>query len=77
METKAKQRQINRAELESERVININRIMKKVHQASDFLYESMMDRERAYSISACNKLIEYSEEVKNNIEKFTKDGENH
>lgn len=77
METKATQRQINRAELESERVININRIMKKVHQASDFLYESMMDRERAYSISACNKLIEYSEEIKNNIEKFTKDGENH
>lgn len=77
METKATRRQINRAELESERVININRMMKKVNQASDFLYESMMDRERAYSISACNKLIEYSEEIKNNIEKFTRDGENH
>ena len=77
METKATRRQINRAELESERVININRMMKKVNQASDFLYESMMDRERAYSISACNKLIEYSEEIKNNIEKFTRDGGNH
>ena len=77
MESRATQRQINKAELESERVTNINRIMKKVHQSTVFLYESMMDREKAYSISACNKLIEYYEEIKNNIEKFTRDGENH
>jgi hypothetical protein len=33
----------------------------------------MTDKERAYTISACNKLIELSEEIKNNLEKFLKD----
>ena len=37
MELKHTQRQINKALLESDRVVNINRIMKKVNQASDFL----------------------------------------
>jgi hypothetical protein len=73
MELKHTQRQINNALLDSQRVLNINRVMKKVNQASDFLYESMTDKERAYTISACNKLIELSEEIKNNLEKFLKD----
>jgi hypothetical protein len=73
MELKHTQRQINNALLDSQRVLNINRVMKKVGQASDFLYESMMDKERAYTVSACNKLIELSEEIKNNLEKFLKD----
>lgn len=76
METKHPNRQINRSLLESERVTNINRIMKKVNQASDFLYESMMDKERAYTFSACNKLKELSEEIQNNFEKYLKDGNN-
>jgi hypothetical protein len=75
MELKHTQRQINNALLESNRVININRIMKKVNQASDFLYESMMDKERAYTFSACNKLKELSEEIQNNLEKYVKDAE--
>jgi hypothetical protein len=75
MELKHTQRQINNSLLESNRVININRIMKKVNQASDFLYESMMDKERAYTFSACNKLKELSEEIQNNLEKYVKDAE--
>jgi hypothetical protein len=73
MEFKHTQRQINNAILDSQRVTNVNRVMKKVNQASDFLYESMIDKERAYTVSACNKLIELSEEIKNNLEKFLKD----
>jgi hypothetical protein len=47
--------------------------MKKVNQASDFLYESMIDKERAYTFSACNKLKELSEEIQNNFEKYLND----
>jgi len=75
MELKHTQRQINKALLESDRVVNINRIMKKVNQASDFLYESMMDKERAYTFSACNKLKELSEEIQSNFEKYLRDAE--
>lgn len=75
MELKHTQRQINKASLESDRVVNINRIMKKVNQASDFLYESMMDKERAYTFSACNKLKELSEEIQSNFEKYLRDAE--
>lgn len=75
MELKHTQRQINRSLLESDRVVNINRIMKKVNQASDFLYESMMDKERAYTFSACNKLKELSEEIQSNFEKYLRDAE--
>lgn len=75
MNLKHTQRQINKASLESDRVASINRVMKKVNQASDFLYESMMDKERAYTFSACNKLKELSEEIQNNFEKYLRDAE--
>jgi hypothetical protein len=49
--------------------------MKKVNQASDFLYESMIDKERAYTVSACAKLKVLCEEIENNMEKYLKDAE--
>ena len=75
METKHPNRQVNNALLEGERITSINRIMKKVNTASDFLYESMCDKERAYTISACNKLVVLCEEIESNIEKYIKDAE--
>jgi hypothetical protein len=75
MEFKHPNRQINNALLDSERVLSINRVMKKINQASDFLYESIIDKEKAYTVSACNKLIELSEGIKSNLEKYTKDAE--
>lgn len=67
--------QVNKALLENERVVLINRTMKKVNQATDFLYESLMDKERAYTFSAISKLESYCEEIKNDFDKFLKDGE--
>jgi hypothetical protein len=67
--------QVNRALLESDRVVLINRTMKKVNQATDFLYESLMDTERAYTLSAISKLETYCEEIKNDLEKFLKKDE--
>jgi hypothetical protein len=75
MEFKHTQRQINNAILDSQRVTNVNRVMKKVNQASDFLYESMIDKERAYTVSACAKLKVLCEEIENNMEKYLKDAE--
>jgi hypothetical protein len=49
--------------------------MKKINQATDFLYESLMDKERAYTFSAISKLESYCEEIKNDFDKFLKDGE--
>jgi hypothetical protein len=75
MELKHTQRQINNALLDNKRVLSINRMMKKVNEASDFLYESMVDKERAYTISACNKLVVLCEEIESNLEKYIKDAE--
>lgn len=74
-ETNHPKHQVNRALLESERVVLINRTMKKINQATDFLYESLMDKERAYTFSAISKLESYCEEIKNDFDKFLKDGE--
>jgi hypothetical protein len=68
-------RQVNRALLESERVVLINRTMKKINQATDFLYERLIDKERAYTFSAITKLEGYCEEIKNDFDKFLKDGQ--
>lgn len=75
METKHPNRQINNALLESNRVVNVNRMIKKINQASDFLYESLMDKERAYSVSACTKLTVLCEEIERNLDKYIKDAE--
>jgi hypothetical protein len=75
MESKHPKRQVNKALLDSDRVVSINRVMKKVNQATDFLYESIMDRERAYAISACSKIRVLCDEIEGNIEKYLKNDE--
>ena len=46
--------------------------MKKINQATDFLYESMVDHERAYTFSAIDKIQSYCEEIKNDFDKYLK-----
>lgn len=74
-ENKHPRHQVNKALLESERVILVNRTMKKINQATDFLYESLMDKERAYTFSAISKLESYCEEIKNDFDKYLKKDE--
>ncbi|QLF85197.1 hypothetical protein elemo19C_phanotate4 [Flavobacterium phage vB_FspP_elemoA_1-9C] len=72
MEIKHPRHQVNKALLESERIVLINRMMKKINQATDFLYESMVDHERAYTFSAIDKIQSYCEEIKNDFDKYLK-----
>lgn len=68
-------RQVNNSLLNSNRVLSINRILKKIHTATDSLYENMMEKERGYIISYATKIQKFCEEIKNNPDKFIKDDE--
>lgn len=51
-------RQINNDKLESNHVAYVNRVMSKVNEQTDILYESLMDYEDLKEVSsACNKII--------------------
>ncbi len=54
----ATQRQINNALLESNEVMSINRVMKKLNSETDNLYESLMDEDHKSIISNCSKIID-------------------
>lgn len=54
----ATQRQINNALLESNEVMSINRVMKKLNSETDNLYESLMDEDHKTIISNCSKIID-------------------
>jgi hypothetical protein len=54
----ATQRQINNALLESNEVMSINRVMKKLNLETDNLYESLMDEDHKSIISNCSKIID-------------------
>lgn len=73
MNKKHPNHQVNNALLNSERLVLVNRTMKKINLATDFLYESLVDKERAYTFSAIKKIEGYCEEIKTNFDKFLKD----
>lgn len=51
-------RQINNDKLESNHVAYVNRVMSKVNEQTDILYESLMDYEDLKEVSStCNKII--------------------
>jgi hypothetical protein len=54
----ATQRQINNALLESNEVMSINRVMRKLNSETDNLYESLMDEDHKSIISNCSKIID-------------------
>lgn len=54
----ATQRQINNALLESNEVMSVNRVMKKLNSETDNLYESLMDEDHKSIISNCSKIID-------------------
>jgi hypothetical protein len=54
----ATQRQINNALLESNEVMSINRIMKKLNSETDNLYESLMDEDHKAILNNCSKIMD-------------------
>ena len=65
----ATQRQINNALLESNEVMSINRVMKKLNLETDNLYESLMDEDHKSIISNCSKIIDICLDITNKTKK--------
>lgn len=65
----ATQRQINNALLESNEVISINRVMKKINSETDNLYESLMDQDDRSIIGSCAKIIDLCLDITNKTKK--------
>lgn len=65
----ATQRQINNALLESNEVMSINRVMKKLNSETDNLYESLMDEDHKSIISNCSKIIDMCLDITNKTKK--------
>lgn len=65
----ATQRQINNALLESNEVISINRVMKKLNLETDNLYESLMDEDYKTVINNCSKIIDICLDITNKTKK--------
>lgn len=65
----ATQRQINNALLESNEVMSINRIMKKLNLETDNLYESLMDEDHKAIISNCSKIMDICLDITNKTKK--------
>lgn len=65
----ATQRQINNALLESNEVMSINRVMKKLNSETDNLYESLMDEDHKTIISNCSKIIDICLDITNKTKK--------
>lgn len=65
----ATQRQINNALLESNEVMSINRVMKKLNSETDNLYESLMDEDHKSIISNCSKIIDICLDITNKTKK--------
>jgi len=66
----ATQRQINIAELDTDRVRTVNMFMKEINYQSDSLYEDMIDRDMKGILFHADKLIETSNLIKSSIEKI-------
>ena len=65
----ATQRQINNALLESNEVMSINRVMKKLNSETDNLYESLMDEDHKTIITNCSKIIDICLDITNKTKK--------
>lgn len=65
----ATQRQINNALLESNEVMSINRVMKKLNSETDNLYESLVDEDHKSIISNCSKIIDICLDITNKTKK--------
>lgn len=65
----ATQRQINNALLESNEVMSINRVMKKLNSETDNLYESLMDEDHKSILNNCTKIIDICLDITNKTKK--------
>ena len=65
----ATQRQINNALLESNEVMSINRVKKKLNSETDNRYESLMDEDHKTIISNCSKIIDICLDITNKTKK--------
>ena len=65
----ATQRQINKALLESDEVLSVNRVMKKLNTETDNLYESLIDEDNKGTLSNCNKIMDICLDITNKTKK--------
>ena len=57
-------------ELSSERIVQINKLMKELGTNSDNLYENLADKESRFSLLYLNKIIELCESTKTKLDKY-------
>jgi hypothetical protein len=57
-------------ELSSERIVQINKLMKELGMYSDNLYENLADKESRFSLLYLNKIIELCESTKTKLDKY-------
>ena len=65
----ATQRQINKALLESDEVLSVNRVIKKLNTETDNLYESLIDEDNKGTLSNCNKIMDICLDITNKTKK--------